>query len=337
MTLLSIAIPSYNSEAYLHYCVHSLVMGGDKVEILIINDGSTDRTQEIAEGLENQFSNVRAIYQDNKGHGGAVNTGVREAKGKYFKVVDSDDWVDTRAYLKILESLQALEDENTLVDAFISNFVYEKEGQSRKKSMSYQSTLPENRIFGWEDVGAFSKGQYMMMHSLIYRTDLLREVGLVLPEHTFYVDNIFVFTPLQAVKTMFYLPVDFYRYFIGRNDQSVNESVMIKRIDQQLKVNRILVDNLDLEAIDNPDLRSYLLNHVEITTIISCALLNRAGTAEHMMKKQELWHYIRDNNPALFKIVRKGLLGQLTNLYGYPGRKISNAVYKIAKRIYGFN
>ncbi|MDG3146749.1 glycosyltransferase [Streptococcus suis] len=110
MTLLSIAIPSYNSETYLHYCVHSLVMGGDKVEILIINDGSTNdgsthRTQEIAEGLENQFSNVRAIYQeDNKGHGGAVNTGIREAKGKYFKVVDSDDWVDTRAYLKILES-----------------------------------------------------------------------------------------------------------------------------------------------------------------------------------------------------------------------------------------
>lgn len=125
MTLLSIAIPSYNSEAYLYYCVHSLVMGGDKVEILIINDGSTDRTQEIAEGLENQFSNVRALYQDNKGHGGAVNTGIREAKGKYFKVVDSDDWVDTRAYLKILESLQALEDENTPVDTFISNFVYE--------------------------------------------------------------------------------------------------------------------------------------------------------------------------------------------------------------------
>lgn len=177
----------------------------------------------------------------------------------------------------------------------------------------------------------------MMMHSLIYRTELLREVGLVLPEHTFYVDNIFVFTPLQAVKTMYYLPVDFYRYFIGRNDQSVNESVMIKRIDQQLKVNRILVDDLDLEAINSTDLRSYLLNHVEITTIISCALLNRAGTAEHMLMKQALWDYIRDNNPALFKVVRKGLLGQLTNLYGYPGRKIFNTVYKIAKRIYGFN
>ncbi|MER0122130.1 glycosyltransferase family 2 protein [Streptococcus sp. ZJ93] len=337
MTLLSITIPSYNAQEYLHYCVESLVIGGDLVEILIVNDGSSDRTQEIAEQLAAKYSNVRAIYQENKGHGGAVNTGMREATGRYFKVVDSDDWVDTRAYLKILETLTSLESQGQSVDAFISNFVYEKEGQSRKKSMNYQNVLPTDRIFTWDDVGAFSKGQYMMMHSLIYRTDLLREVGLILPEHTFYVDNIFVFTPLQAVKTMYYLPVDFYRYFIGRHDQSVNESVMIKRIDQQLKVNRILVDSLDLDAIDQPDLRSYLLNHVEITTIISCALLNRGGTAEHMMKKQELWKYIQDNNPALFKIVRSGLLGQLTNLYGYPGRKISNAVYKIAKSIYGFN
>lgn len=337
MTLLSIAIPSYNSEEYLHYCVSSLVVGGDQVEILIINDGSSDKTQEIADSLAARYSNVRAIYQENKGHGGAVNTGIREAKGKYFKVVDSDDWVDARSYLKILETLSALEENQTPVDAFVSNFVYEKEGQSRKKSMSYHDVLPVNQIFTWDDVGAFSKGQYMMMHSLIYRTDLLHEVGLELPEHTFYVDNIFVFTPLQAVKTMYYLPVDFYRYFIGRNDQSVNESVMIKRIDQQLRVNRILVDTLQLDQIDQPDLRSYLLNHVEITTIISCALLNRAGTAEHMMKKQELWHYIQERNPALFKVVRNGLLGQLTNLYGYPGRKISNAVYKIARSIYGFN
>lgn len=337
MTLLSIAIPSYNSESYLHYCVSSLVVGGEQVEILIINDGSSDKTQEIAEYLAAKYDNVRAVYQENKGHGGAVNTGLREAKGKYFKVVDSDDWVDARSYMKILETLTSLEEAHSPVDAFVSNFVYEKEGQSRKKSMSYQDVLPVNQIFTWDEVGAFSKGQYMMMHSLIYRTEFLHEVGLELPEHTFYVDNIFVFTPLQAVKTMYYLPVDFYRYFIGRNDQSVNESVMIKRIDQQLKVNRILVDSLHLDAINHPDLRSYLLNHVEITTVISCALLNRGGTAEHMMKKQDLWHYIQENNPALFRVLRNGLLGQLTNLYGYPGRKISNAVYKIAKRIYGLN
>ncbi len=337
MTLLSIAIPSYNAQEYLRYCVESLVVGGELVEILIVNDGSKDNTQEIAEQLEAKYSNVRAIYQENKGHGGAVNTGIAEAKGKYFKVVDSDDWVDTRAFSKILETLTCLESEGTSVDAFISNFVYEKEGQSRKKTMSYEDTLPANVVFGWDQVGRFAKGQYILMHSLIYRTELLREIGLSLPEHTFYVDNIFVFEPLKYVETMYYLPVDFYRYLIGREDQSVNETVMIGRIDQQLKVNKIMIDTFDYDAIENENRRQYLLNHVEITTIISNVLLNRGGKAEHLVKKKELWTYLKAHNPSLYKKVRRGLLGQVTNLYGYPGRKISNAAYRIAQSIYGFN
>ena len=93
------------------------------------------------------------------------------------------------------ETLQELESEGQEVDAFVTNFVYEKEGRSRKKSMSYESVLPVQQIFGWDQVGNFSKGQYIMMHSLIYRTDLLRASQFQLPEHTFYVDNLFVFTP----------------------------------------------------------------------------------------------------------------------------------------------
>lgn len=337
MTLLTIAIPSYNASEYLHYCVNSLVIGGNQVEILIINDGSSDETALVGAQLEAQFTNVRLVNQENKGHGGAVNTGIHEAKGQYFKVVDSDDWVDSRAYLKILETLNRLNEEQAPVDAFISNFVYEKEGLSRKKSMRYDGILPEGRVFGWDEVGDFSKGQYMMMHSLIYRTELLREVHFELPEHTFYVDNLFVFTPLQAVQNMYYLPVDFYRYFIGREDQSVNEKVMIKRIDQQLKVNKLLVDQFDEEMIDHPKLRTYLLNHLEITTVISSALLNRAGKPQHLAKKQELWDYIKETNPKLYREIRNGLLGQLVKPSVFPSRKVANGVYRVVRRIYGFN
>lgn len=337
MVLVTFAIPSYNSESYLHYCVQSLAIGGDRVEILIINDGSKDRTQEVAEQLASRYPNVRAISQENKGHGGAVNTGMREAKGLYYKVVDSDDWVDPRAYLKVLETLEQLEAEGTPVDAMITNFVYEKEGQSRKKSMTYEGVLPVEQLFGWDQIGKFRKGQYMMMHSLIYRTELLRNQKIELPEHTFYVDNIFVFTPLQAVKTMYYLPVDFYRYLIGREDQSVNESIMIQRIDQQIRVNEILVDAFHFGMVDNDKLEDYLYNHVEITTVISSALLNRGGQPEHMRKKNELWNYVKKHNPELYKRIRRGSLGRVVHPKGYAGRKVSNAVYRIARKIYGFN
>lgn len=337
MTLLTIAIPSYNASAYLHYCVNSLVIGGDDVEILIINDGSSDDTTLVGARLEKQYSNVRLVNQENKGHGGAVNTGIAEARGQYFKVVDSDDWVDPRAYLKILETLKSLNDQGTPVDAFIANFVYEKEGLSRKKSMRYDGILPENRVFTWDEVGDFGKGQYMMMHSLIYQTELLRAIHFTLPEHTFYVDNLFVFTPLQDVKTLYYLPVDFYRYLIGRDDQSINEKIMIERIDQQLKVNKLIVDQFDETKITNPKLRIYLVNHVEITTVISSALLNRAGTSESLAKKQELWAYIKDKNPKLYREIRNGLLGQLVKPSVYPSRKLANAAYRITRRIYGFN
>ena len=87
-------------------------------------------------------------------------------------------------------------------------------------------------------------GKYILMHSVIYRTGLLRDCGLELPKHTFYVDNLFVYQPLPHVQTMYYMDVNFYRYFIGREDQSVHEDVMIRRIDQQLFVNRIMIDTI---------------------------------------------------------------------------------------------
>lgn len=238
MKLLSIAIPCYNSENYMRNCIHSLLVGGEEVEIIIVDDGSTDGTAAIADEYAEKYpSIIKAVHQENGGHGEAVNTGLRNATGLYFKVVDSDDWVSISAYKEILKTLENLAGARPLVDMLISNFVYEKEGQKRKKVMSYRSAFPQDRVFTWDDVKFLLKGQYILMHSVIYRTKLLRECELELPKHTFYVDNIFVYHPLPYVKYLYYMDVNFYRYYIGREDQSVNEKVMISRLDQQLKVN----------------------------------------------------------------------------------------------------
>lgn len=337
MKLLTFAIPCYNSEAYMENCIKSLLPGGDDVEILVVNDGSKDRTAEIADEYEHRYPGiVRAIHQENGGHGEAVNAGIRNATGMYFKVVDSDDWVDYDAYMKILAKLRELSGSEKTLDMFVANYVYEKEGAKHKKVMRC-SALPQDELFTWDDVGHFLKGQYILMHSVIYRTKLLRECGLELPKHTFYVDNIYVYTPLPSVKNMYYMDVDFYRYYIGRDDQSVNEKVMISRIDQQIKVNKIMVDQFDLYKIANHKLRKYMFNYLEIITVISTVMLIRSGTEENLEKKRELWKYIKDKDIRLFHKLRKGIMGRTMNLPGKGGRKISVAAYKISQKVVGFN
>ncbi len=339
MKLLSVAIPCYNSAAYMRNCIESLLKGGDEVEILIVNDGSTkDNTAEIADEYERNYPGIcRAIHQENGGHGEAVNAGLRNATGIYYKVVDSDDWVDEDAYMEILRTLRRFVYGNQTLDMLISNFVYEKQGAPRKKVMNYRTALPQDQVFSWKDVKVFMLGQYILMHSVIYRTELLHQCGLELPKHTFYVDNIFVYQPLPHVKTMYYLNVNFYRYFIGREDQSVNESVMIGRIDQQIRVTKLMLDYYDMGKIQNRKLRRYMTRYLEIMMVISSILAIRSGTEENMEKKKELWDYVKKKYPMLYLRLRFGFLGQGMNLPGKGGRQVSIAGYKISQRFFGFN
>ena len=128
MKLLSIAIPCYNSEAYMEHCINTLLTGGDEVEIIIVDDGSQkDRTPEIADEYERRYPGIcRAIHQENGGHGQAVNTGLKNATGVFFKVVDSDDWVNEEAYQKVLETLRKFVYGQETIDMLVTNFVYEK-------------------------------------------------------------------------------------------------------------------------------------------------------------------------------------------------------------------
>ena len=265
MKLITFAVPCYNSESYMRHCVDSLLEGGEEVEILIVDDGSKDGTAQIADEYASKYPTiVRAIHQENGGHGEAVNTGLLNATGYYYKVVDSDDWVNKAAYHDILEVLRKMVRENISLDMLLSNFVYEKQGARRKKVMSYRNMFPQDEVITWDDMRFLKKSQYILMHSVIYRTELLRECGLKLPKHTFYVDNIFVYQPLPYVKTIYYLDVNFYRYFIGRGDQSVNEKVMIGRIDQQIRVTHIMLETYNVWKIENKKLRKYMMNYLRI-------------------------------------------------------------------------
>lgn len=213
MKLLSVAIPCYNSANYMSHAIETLLTGGEDMEIIIVNDGSKDDTRMIADDYAKRYpSIIKAVHQENGGHGEAVNTGLKHATGLYYKVVDSDDWVNEEALSTIIALLKQMRDDNLVLDVLFSNYVYENVSLNKQKVMDYKTAFPRNKVFTWKQAMYFKQSQFILMHSVIYRTEILRECGLKLPKHTFYVDNIYVYQPLPLVKNMYYLDVDFYRY-----------------------------------------------------------------------------------------------------------------------------
>lgn len=338
MKLLSIAIPSYNSQDYLSHAVESLLPGGDEVEILIVDDGSTDETARIADDYARRYPGVvRAIHKENGGHGDAVMCGLQNATGLFFKVVDSDDWVDADAYPRVLAALRAHAGDPEPLDLLVSNYIYDKVGVTHKHIVRYGHALRENEVLTWDDVGRFPVGQYLLMHAVIYRTQLLRDCGLSLPKHTFYVDNLYVYFPMAHVRRLMYVNADFYHYFIGRGDQSVQEDVMIRRIDQQLRVNQMMLDLVDVLRVEPKRKRQYMLGYLEIITTVSSILLIKSGTAENLAKKDALWAEIRERHPQVYAQLRRKPLGIGVNLNSRAGRRAALACYALSQRIFGFN
>ncbi len=338
MKILTVAIPCYNSQDYMRHAVESVLVGGEDVEILIINDGSVDDTGKIADELEQEYPGIiRAIHQENGGHGEAVNAGIRNAKGLYFKVLDSDDWLDREALVKVMEKLRSFIREGRLVDMFLANYVYEKPSVHKHKAIRYEGVFPQEKVFGWSDIKKFKISQNILMHSVIYRTQMLLDCSLELPKHTFYVDNIFVYTPLPYVKTMYYMDVDLYRYFIGRDDQSVNEKVMMGRIDQQIKVNKLMIDAHDLNKIKNKKLRDYMVKYLAMMMTVSSVFLIKEGSEESLEKRTELWKYLKNSSRNTFRLVNKQVLSKPMQIRGKAGRKMVVWGYSISRKLYGFN
>ena len=340
LKLITFTVPCYNSAAYMKKCVGTLLRAGDEAEILLVDDGSTDATGAIADEYAARHPGVvRAIHQENGGHGEGVNQGLRNATGLYFKVVDSDDWLDGEALDRLMALLRDFERHEQSVDLIVTNYVYEHVSDNTQLAVRYHNALPEGRVFGWNDIGRFKPAQFITMHTAVYRTALLRGAGLTLPKHTFYVDNIYVSVPLPSVRTLYYLNADLYRYFIGRDDQSVTEDNMTRRIDQQIRVTKIVADAHDLEAMraTNPRLARYLNHFLSVMLMISTIYPLRSGDPRAIALSDELWRWLRANHPATWRRMRYFTPNILFLLPGRAGRSIDLFIYRMLRKTYKFN
>lgn len=308
MKLITFAVPCYNSQDYMHNCINSLLKGGEDVEIIIIDDGSTDKTAAIADGYAQKYpSIVRAVHKPNGGHGSGVNKGLELASGLYYKVVDSDDWLNAEALDNLIHILKTHLEAGRLADLYITNFVYEKAADNSRYVSSYRRNLPVNRFFGWEDTRPLKLWKMYLMHSLIYRTGLLRDMGLKLPEHTFYVDNIVAYAPLPYVKTMFYMDIDLYRYFIGRSSQSVSMENVVKRYAQQIEVTRIMLKSHSYQSIQGmcKPLKKQMYHCLHVMLMNLYFFTTARDEPERRERFAFMWDELKQDDYKLYKRLKR--------------------------------
>mgnify|MGYP001187241112 FL=1 len=340
---ITFGIPCYNSSEYMDHCITSILEGSgfaDDVEIVIVDDGSTkDDTLVKAQDWQSRYPNiVRAVHQDNGGHGIAVLKALSLARGTYFKIVDSDDWLDGDALSALLGKLRRFIEYDTRVDLVVTNYVYEHVEDGKQSVVDYRMALPRNKIITWDKIGHFSLTQNLLMHSLCYRTDILRDGGIPMPPHTFYVDNIYAYVPLPRCHTLYYLDVDLYRYFIGREDQSVNEKVMISRVDQQLRITRIMMYAYHLyDDVEPIELRNYMLGYFELMMGVSAIFSKLSEAPDAEEKLEGLWEELRSYDHRMYMRARHGLIGESMNFRGETGKQVSIWFYHTARKVVKFN
>lgn len=335
MKLLTVTVPCYNSEGYMEKCVASLLPGGERVQIVIIDDGSKDATGEIADRYAREYpTNVTAVHQENGGHGEGINQGLAHAQGKYFKVVDSDDWVG-EDYLRFLDTLEQCEKAGG-VDLLVTNYYYEHADGKGNRSICYSNALPEDRVFQWSDTSPFKLHQLLTIHSCTFRTELLRATR-PLPKHIFYEDNLMVYQALPFVKNMYYLNADLYRYYIGREGQSVQRDVMTRRYQHQLIVTQKCFEAAHLDEIKDKKQLNYLKHELFMMFGISVlyARLNKSADADENLKK--MWDSCYEFDPKWAAHFQKHTPLRLMCIQGRAGQDLSSAVYYAANKVVRFN
>ena len=300
--LLTVTVPTYNVEKYLRGCLDSLCIENTKgkMEVLIINDGSTDGSVDIAKEYVKNYPEVfRLINKENGGHGSTINRGIQEAEGKYFKVVDSDDWVDGESLDMLLKYLGSHDS-----DVVYTNF-YHIDDKSGKKTVEFASPFPEVEYGKEYHFSEIKRDLFLKMHGYTIRTDLLKKIPKI-DEHCFYVDMEYVLFPIPQVETITFLDLFVYQYRVGLPGQSMNIRKMKRNADDYDRVLKRLLAFYEKQA---SNLQPEKLKHMEhvLGRMVASRIkiyLSQPYSRENRKAIKAFEDSIKKNYPAVYHAVR---------------------------------
>ena len=286
--LLTITVPVYNTEEYLPKCLDSLIIDEymDILEVLIVIDGSPDNSLAIAQEYAQKYpSTFIVINKENGGHSSAINKGLELATGKYFKLLDSDDWFDKDSFKVFIEKLQGLD-----IDMVMTDYVVEYVSQNKQELVGLN--ISENTIYSIDQVDITKIQNFLAMHRIAYRTSLFTEVNFKLPEKTFYTDVLYAHLPFFKTNSFVYYKLPLYRYYVGREGQSMNLTNLFRNKTHLYLVFSILYKNYLLYKDDmSVNKKEYFLNFIEKYNLYIFGILLRQSykIAEEDIKNRKIF------------------------------------------------
>lgn len=255
--ILTIVIPTYNMEKYLRRCLDSLIISDktlfEKLEVLVVNDGSKDSSSEIAHEYEEKYPNVfRVIDKENGNYGSCVNRGKKEAIGKYFRILDADDWFDTPQLQKFL-SLLSEEETDVVITNYTRHF--------NDKQMLIKMDVEYNKPFAIDGYDFSSKDycSMLLMHAMTYKTELLNKIEYVQQTGISYTDIEYCYFPFSKADKMVFFDINLYQYWLGRDGQTMQRSNVIKNVGNFDKVATRIINDYLSHLNDNKNRRLPLL------------------------------------------------------------------------------
>lgn len=298
--VLTVVIPSYNVEKYLTETLESFVncKNKEKIDIIVVNDGSRDGTLKLAENYEENYKNfIKVINKENGGHGSTINSGLKEAKGKYFIVVDGDDWIDSTIMDEFIDFLQDKK-EDVIVTGHYRNYI------NTGKEEYY--TYSESKGFSCNLDYILKKNYLIPMTDICYKTSLLHKINLRIQEHTFYVDEEFCTLPFIEATSFCFFGQGFYHYRIGDINQSISVKNTIQRIEDKKKVLKNIY-TLTLDKCYDENNKEYIERKMSgiANSILLINYVYISNKKEGYNKGKLFYHEIKNKYPLILERCKK--------------------------------
>ena len=321
--ILSVSIASYNVEKYIRKALDSCCVPEimDRLEVLVVNDGSTDSTLEIAREYETKYPGTfRVIDKKNGGYGSTVNASIKAATGRYFRLLDGDDWFDREGLVSFIEELSGAEE-----DMIIAQFkrVFEEDGHEEIRN---EAEDIHEKIVHFDQLGDH---EWFTMHAISYRTKVLQENGVRLTEHCFYTDQEYDLLPLPWVDTVRIFPQVVYCYRIGRGEQSVSPEGLEKHYNDQTIVLKRLYTVYPNVGEKKTAKDKYIFNYFVLRTFLQIKVFLVISKSEkHRRELINFLNYLKREQPLIYREllrtskILKILLATRFGAYGILHKKL---------------